>query len=180
MDCCNCHGEKIAALAKERDELKKILAQRELELKGANAACGELMGKVEELQAYGKKREAAYISLMHRLDEEKERNRAIPSGNKIPYADRKDVYDKALKRWGSGAQSIKAIEELGEAVVEIARWLNGIGNLDHMAEETADATIMLEQVRSMYGINTKVCEQMDSKIARLQERLSAEADLRAE
>lgn len=148
MCCCNnvYHScAPIARLAKERDELKRVLVQREKELKGANAACGELMGKVEELQALDKRRAETIEALHTELA-----NRTAPvGGNKVPYQARAKVYDCAIGHFGSDAQALKAIEELAEVIVEIAKWWNNIGDLEHMAEEAADATIMLEQLRLM-------------------------------
>ena len=39
--------------------------------------------------------------------------------------------------------------------------------LDKIAEETADVTIMLEQLRLIFGLNDMVCEAMDEKVERL-------------
>ena len=46
----------------------------------------------------------------------------------------------------------------------------------NLAEEIADATIMLEQIRYFFGINEDVCEWMDSKIKRLDARLKRETE----
>ena len=35
----------------------------------------------------------------------------------------------------------------------------------------ADVTIMLEQLRGIYGLNDAVCDHMDAKILRLQSRV---------
>ena len=43
--------------------------------------------------------------------------------------------------------------------------------LDHLAEEIADATIMLEQLRQMFNINDSVCSWMDYKIAALKRKV---------
>lgn len=40
-------------------------------------------------------------------------------------------------------------------------------NEDHLAEEVADATIVLEQVRMLFGIDDKVRQIMDQKVDRL-------------
>lgn len=85
----------------------------------------------------------------------------------IPYETRKQVYDKALETFGPATQSTVALEELAEAQKEICKMLRGQGNLDHLAEEVADATIMLEQIRVLYDINDRVCEYMDEKVSRL-------------
>ena len=151
------------------DGLKHLLNQRDTELKGANAACGELM---ERLSAEHKKSTALRDDLaqMKAIP----LPRPAPFGNKIPYESRKTVYDAAIEHWGADAQALKAIEELAEVIVEIAKWWNNIGDIEHMAEETADATIMLEQLRLMYDINEKVCTYMDEKIDRLQKRIEAD------
>ena len=44
-------------------------------------------------------------------------------------------------------------------------------NFDHLAEEIADATIVLEQMRLLFNINDKVCEYMDYKVQRLDNNL---------
>lgn len=89
----------------------------------------------------------------------------------ICYAERVAVYEKAIARNGILLQAIVALEELSEAQKEICKLLREEGNLDHLAEEVADATIMLEQLRIMFDINDKVCSYMDAKVERLAERL---------
>ena len=39
------------------------------------------------------------------------------------------------------------------------------------AAEVADATIMLEQLRLMFGINGEVCAIMDAKVERLRQKI---------
>lgn len=158
MNCCRKLEEAFAAVAKERDELKRTLAQREKELKGANAACGELMGKVEELQAENK-------NLLARLQ----------SWNKIPYAERKEVYSDARTLYGSKRQCMKAIEGMSELTKEISKGWFECKNLDGVIEEIADVTIMMEQLRLIFGINDKVCAVMDEKVARLREQIAQDA-----
>ena len=101
--------------------------------------------------------------------------------NRISFEDRAKVYAKALVMFGTGSQLIVALEELSEAQKEICKALRGKCNPEHLAEEVADATIMLEQVRQIFGINDAVCNVMDEKILRLQERIDAARErLRAE
>ena len=47
------------------------------------------------------------------------------------------------------------------------------GSLDHLAEEVADATIVLEQVRLIHGINDLVDKKMYWKVERLRRNLEA-------
>ena len=91
--------------------------------------------------------------------------------NQISYDERKKVYTKALIAYGDRTQMIVAVEELSECQKEICKILRGGENFPHLAEEIADATIMLEQVRMMFNINDQVCSYMDEKIKRLNERM---------
>ena len=94
--------------------------------------------------------------------------------NKISYEERATVYADALATFGTGMQLIVALEEMSELQKEITKGLRGDLNKMHLAEELADATIMLEQVRQIFGVNEQVCEMMDSKILRLRQRIEDE------
>lgn len=93
--------------------------------------------------------------------------------NRIGYEERKGVYLDALTAYGTRNQLIVAVEELSECQKEICKFLRGCGDIEHLAKEVADATIMLEQVRFIFEINDSVCEQMDAKIERLKKRIEA-------
>ena len=92
--------------------------------------------------------------------------------NKITYEERKQVYDAALGKWGAKMQATVAIEEMSEVIKEITKMLRGELDREHMAEEIADATIMLEQVCSMLNINDSVDSWMDYKVAALKRKVS--------
>ena len=92
--------------------------------------------------------------------------------NKISYPDRCKTYTNAMFAFGERNQLIVAIEELSECQKEICKILRGGENFPHLAEEIADATIMLEQLRLIFNINDQVCECMDAKVRRLEERLN--------
>ena len=94
--------------------------------------------------------------------------------NEITYEQRVHVYDKLLARNGMLLQSVVALEELSEAQKEICKMLREKGDIDHLAEEIADATIMLEQMRHYFGINQQVCDHMDMKIRKMVARLMLE------
>jgi hypothetical protein len=85
--------------------------------------------------------------------------------------ERKDVYARALNRWGITNQSVVAIEELSECQKEICKQLRGTGDMEHMAEEIADSIIMLEQLQMIFSIGNLVAHYMDSKIERLDSRI---------
>ena len=92
--------------------------------------------------------------------------------NKIPYEQRAQVYAMALDKFGTEMQLVVAIEEMSELQKEICKVIRGEVNLPHLAEEVADVTIMLEQIRLLFGINGEVCHIMDAKVERLQQRIN--------
>ena len=94
--------------------------------------------------------------------------------NKISYSERCKTYTNAMLAFGERNQMIVAIEELSECQKEICKILRGGEDYRHLAEEIADATIMLEQMRYIFGLNELVCEKMDQKIMRLDARLNGE------
>lgn len=91
--------------------------------------------------------------------------------NKFTYSDRCKTYTNAMLAFGERNQLIVAIEELSECQKEICKILRGGEDYRHLAEEVADATIMLEQIRLMFNINDRVCNFMDEKIMRLEDRV---------
>jgi NTP pyrophosphatase (non-canonical NTP hydrolase) len=91
--------------------------------------------------------------------------------NKITYDERKNTYEATYQKYGIGSQIVIAVEEMSELIKEICKIERNKGNMDNLAEEVADVTIMMEQLRLIYGINDAVCKQMDMKIRRLQDML---------
>lgn len=91
----------------------------------------------------------------------------------MEYKNRKKVYVQAVEQWGVEAQLVVALEELNECGKELCKVLRGKGDMAHLAEEVADATIMLEQIQIMFNINDNVQQQMDRKIRRLEHRILA-------
>lgn len=82
-----------------------------------------------------------------------------------------DVYTAALNIFGERTQMIVALEELSECQKEICKMLRGEGNIDHLAEEVADAQIMLEQVTMMFQTQSLVTNYREMKLLRLAERV---------
>lgn len=98
--------------------------------------------------------------------------------NRFEYEERKKVYEHAIDKYGIKPQMMMVIEEMSELTKAICKFFRvpgyvepDEGVIDAIAEETADVTIMLEQLRLILGINENVCEHMDQKIERLAERL---------
>ena len=89
----------------------------------------------------------------------------------IPYEERVKTYTNALIAYGEQRQIVKCREELAECQQVICKVVYGEDNKDHLAEEIADATIMLEQMRIIFNINDEVIRKMDSKIMRLDKKM---------
>lgn len=68
----------------------------------------------------------------------------------------KDTYKKVIEHYGADAQKVKAIEEMGELTAELARDLNGQGDIGAIIEETADVMNMMEQICIIYDIPVSV------------------------
>ena len=94
--------------------------------------------------------------------------------NKITYEERKAIYEVALQKWGAGAQAIVTVEEMSELTKEICKLHRGRIDMEALADEIADVTIMLEQLRLIFDLNDAVCHHMDIKVLRLQSRLGME------
>ena len=94
--------------------------------------------------------------------------------NQIPYKDRAKIHTEALATYGAHTQLVVALEELSEVQKEICKALRGDTRRLCLAEEIADATIMLEQLRLIFDINAEVCQAIDGKVARLQQRVDDE------
>lgn len=125
-----------------------------------NALCYKHFGKLQDGAEFVK-------------EEAPKEKAAQTQGNKIPYTERKRVYEEAIDRWGIPAQLQMVIEEMSELTKELCKNFRGANNLDKIADECADVTIMLEQLRLIFNLNEEVCRHMDQKVARLKERLQA-------
>jgi NTP pyrophosphatase (non-canonical NTP hydrolase) len=90
------------------------------------------------------------------------------------------VYDKAVEEYGLDNQLWVLIEELGELLQAIgktgrARTENPkLRDDNHLAEETADVMICLEQLVRHFDLETLVSYMMDFKLRRLQLRLESD------
>ena len=80
---------------------------------------------------------------------------------------------RLLKAKGIKEQSRQAIEELGELIVELSKALryqsNGgaPANLDSIAEEIADARIMIDQMELFYNTKTRSLDYRKMKLERI-------------
>lgn len=90
---------------------------------------------------------------------------------KVPNEAKANIYAAAVQSYGITHQLGKLTEELGELQIEVGKILQGDPNLGHLAEEVADVTILLEQVKAHYGIEGLCGEFVDYKTARLRDKI---------
>ena len=95
--------------------------------------------------------------------------------NRIDHEARRAVYDRAIMQYGTMLQAIVALEELSEAQKEICKCLRGKASVNHLAEEVADAAIMLEQISMIYEIEDSVRSHIDAKVQRLADNLERDS-----
>lgn len=85
--------------------------------------------------------------------------------------DEKKVMKSAIDKYGAENQLIVAIEEMSELQKEICKHMRGIGDKDHIAEELADARIMLEQIEMIFSVEDRAEVWRQKKLERLLRRL---------
>lgn len=86
------------------------------------------------------------------------------------------VLEKAIEVYGKDLQKQVAIEEMAELTKEICKDFRGKGNREHIIEEIADVCIILDQLMTIYDIETnEMLDEIDIKTARLEERILREA-----
>lgn len=94
----------------------------------------------------------------------------------------RNLYTRAIERYGVGAQVMKAIEEFAELTQALCKASAAEGQApeqvaeiaDNLSEEMADALIMWEQLLLIFGNSEDVSEWLERKKLRLEARLEAE------
>ena len=81
------------------------------------------------------------------------------------------AYKKAIESYGVTAQKIKALEEMGELIAEVARDLLGKGNLEKIMEETADVENMTEQLCIIFDARDRVEQIKTDKMRKVLENI---------
>lgn len=82
-----------------------------------------------------------------------------------------DLLHRALDTYGADAQITMVFEEMAELQKELCKFARGSADKAHIAEETADCLIMLEQMQLLFDIRDDVSRIAAAKLARLKERL---------
>ena len=93
---------------------------------------------------------------------------------------RNKVYRKAAKKWGIFNQLVKAVEELAELSVELAKLFNKQRDMKNqydkfkVIDELADARIMIEQTELNFGLRILVKDRIVEKVTKLEQLLEGE------
>ena len=83
----------------------------------------------------------------------------------------KDTLQKIIQRFGREAQTIKAIEEMGELIVELTKRLNGSeSNRSQLLGELADVQVMIWQMVLIYSSEEQFERRINAKLQRTKER----------
>lgn len=85
----------------------------------------------------------------------------------------RNVLISAIEHYGSSSQITKAMEELSELLVHLAKFSHAPERYADKApiiDEIADVAIMVEQLAMIFG-QDKVSQQIDYKIQRLFDRI---------
>jgi soluble P-type ATPase len=88
----------------------------------------------------------------------------------------KEIYQKAIKKFGQQLQITKAIEEMSELQKELCKLLIGNGIREHIAEEMADVGIMLKQLEIIFANKELVADYKIKKFKRLKKLLEVYDD----
>lgn len=85
---------------------------------------------------------------------------------------------RAVEIYGAEAQLWVAVGEFGELLDAMADYRRGRCDANHVAEEIADAEIMLEQLKVIFNCYREVCDWKLAKLWRLAKNLVKEMDKR--
>ena len=85
--------------------------------------------------------------------------------------ERRKLYKAAIEALGADTQQWMVVEELSELQEALSRLRRGRISPEDVADEIADATIMLEQLQLMLGVEKLTQQYVEQKLQRLQRRL---------
>lgn len=87
----------------------------------------------------------------------------------------KNILDRAIRYYGRQHQMTKALEELAELSVEVAKHKSGEDNMEALASEMADVYIMLAQIQTIAEItDNTLSDYIAFKMGRLLGRMDAD------
>lgn len=81
------------------------------------------------------------------------------------------VFQKALDTWGAETQSLCLLEEMAELQDALCKYKRGRRTVEDIAEEIADVTIMLDQMKLHFHIEEEVEAWRAGKVEKIKGRL---------
>lgn len=78
--------------------------------------------------------------------------------------------------YGKESQVLIAIEEMSELTKELCKYFRRYNRKKEIIEEIADAEIMLEQLKYLFGVHKEVSNQVDYKLERQLRRIENERE----
>ena len=84
------------------------------------------------------------------------------------------IFRRALEKYGRVSQITMVMEEMSELQKELCKNLRGKNNTAEIAEEIADVSIMLDQMKILFNCDNEVSRDRAAKVVRLQLRLRNE------
>jgi len=85
-----------------------------------------------------------------------------------------NLYEKAIEHFGKTAQLKKWIEELDELKVEVQKYIDGEGDIDHLSGEIADVMNIMIQCGAILDVDSEAVERiMELKMLRTSERIDS-------
>lgn len=83
----------------------------------------------------------------------------------------KQIYDDAYHKWGTKAQTLMLMEEMGEGLTAISRYYRGRGERFAIVEEMVDTVIMAEQIAMIHDVKNDYQRIRNIKLGRLRDWL---------
>ena len=86
----------------------------------------------------------------------------------------KEILEKAIYEYGPDKQIIVAIEEMSELQKELCKYFRygtDLQRVKNIAEEIADVSIMLEQLKIIFQCGHEVDAQQEKKLLRLADNI---------
>jgi NTP pyrophosphatase (non-canonical NTP hydrolase) len=84
----------------------------------------------------------------------------------------RDLYKKAIQKWGAQSQILMTCEECGELLQALSKYNRGQVTEQKVHECIVDAWVMLSQMMILFGLSTQVFEEIKKeKLAHLQSLL---------
>jgi hypothetical protein len=85
---------------------------------------------------------------------------------------KRDIFERCLSTWGKTAQICMVFEEMAELQKELCKNLRGRENTPEILDEIADVTILIEQMKILFGISDEILqERIQYKLTRIVTRL---------